>query len=119
MQPQLEPDASPTPARRGGAPATGLPPDLTAYVLSPKDVVAARSRDWDDRLSWLLQRQRYGHVAALVRFLAVYVAAVLQIELPCRLRGGTCLARRGLSLYKGFHASSRLARLIFANPPKK
>ena len=67
MQPQLEHDASPTPARRGGAPATGLPPDLTAYVLSPKDVVAARSRDWDDRVSWLLQRRRYQDALQLAR----------------------------------------------------
>ena len=67
MQPQLEHDASPTPARRGGAPANGLPPDLTAYVLSPKDVVAARSRDWDDRVSWLLQRRRYQDALQLAR----------------------------------------------------
>ena len=29
---------------------------MTAYVLAPRDLVVAKSRDWDDRVSWLLQR---------------------------------------------------------------
>ena len=93
MQPQLEHDASPTPARRGGAPANGLPPDLTAYVLSPKDVVAARSRDWDDRVSWLLQRRRYQDALQLARrqqalTLTLTLTRTLTLTLtPCSSRG--------------------------------
>ena len=36
-------------------------------MLSPKDIVAARSRDWDDRVSWLLQRRRYQDALQLAR----------------------------------------------------
>ena len=65
IQPQEDDDIPQ--ARRGGAPPTGLPPDLTAYIMSPKDIVAARSRDWDDRLSWLLQRHQFRDALALAR----------------------------------------------------
>ena len=42
IQPQLEHDPSHTPARRGGAPATGLPPDLTAYAPQQGQSALAR-----------------------------------------------------------------------------
>ena len=47
--------------------ALALPPELTAYIVSPTDIVIARSRDWDDRLSWLLQRAQYEEAVALAR----------------------------------------------------
>ena len=40
-------------------------PELTAYIVSPRDVIVARSRDWDDRVGWLLERQRLSEALAL------------------------------------------------------
>ncbi|KAJ1977683.1 Vacuolar protein sorting-associated protein 41 [Dimargaris xerosporica] len=33
--------------------------DRWFYVLSPKDVICARPRDWKDRVEWMVQRARY------------------------------------------------------------
>ena len=33
-----------------------LLPETTAYIVSPRDIIVARSRDWDDRVGWLLER---------------------------------------------------------------
>ena len=46
------------PAADMSPPTDRSQPELTAYVLSPHDVVVARSRDWDDRIGWLLARGR-------------------------------------------------------------
>ena len=54
-------------AAGGDDEALALPPELTAYIVSPTDIVIARSRDWDDRLSWLLQRAQYEEAVALAR----------------------------------------------------
>ena len=67
IQQEAEADGSAAGRLGGAPPATGVPPDLTAYVMSPKDIVAARSRDWDDRLSWLLQRNLFQEALALAR----------------------------------------------------
>ena len=32
------------------------------YVISPKDVVVARARDVDDKISWALDREDYEEV---------------------------------------------------------
>lgn len=37
------------------------------YVMGPKDLIAARSRDEDDHIEWLLEHQRFGDALAAVR----------------------------------------------------
>jgi len=36
--------------------AERLLPETAAYIVSPRDIVIARTRDWDDRVGWLLAR---------------------------------------------------------------
>lgn len=47
------------------ADAAAMLPELTAYVVSPRDVIVARSRDWDDRVGWLLERKRTAEALSL------------------------------------------------------
>ena len=35
-----------------------LLPETTVYIVSPRDIVVGSSRDWDDRVGWLLARGR-------------------------------------------------------------
>ncbi|KAG0184699.1 Vacuolar protein sorting-associated protein 41, partial [Apophysomyces sp. BC1034] len=37
------------------------------YVMGPKDVIAARSRDQDDHIEWLLDHERYGEALQAAR----------------------------------------------------
>jgi hypothetical protein len=44
------------PSRFGIDGDESLLPETTAYIVSPRDIIVARSRDWDDRVGWLLER---------------------------------------------------------------
>lgn len=37
------------------------------YIGSPKDLVVAKERDWDDRIEWLMKRERYEEALKHVR----------------------------------------------------
>ena len=37
-----------------------LPSQSLFYIVSPRDIVVAKSRDMDDHISWLLERRRFG-----------------------------------------------------------
>ena len=42
-----------------------IPPEYLAvdnlcYIMSPRDILLTRPRDMDDRITWLLERERYG-----------------------------------------------------------
>ncbi|KAJ1927354.1 Vacuolar protein sorting-associated protein 41 [Tieghemiomyces parasiticus] len=58
-----------------GPPARSHPPadgpatrdDRWVYILSPKDVLCARPRDWKDRVDWLMERDRYAEVLAVLQ----------------------------------------------------
>ncbi len=51
----------------GGARSDSTHSDSLFYILSPKDIVVARSRDTDDHISWLLARARYAQALALAQ----------------------------------------------------
>ncbi|KAJ1976237.1 Vacuolar protein sorting-associated protein 41 [Dimargaris verticillata] len=41
--------------------------DRWFYVLSPRDVICARPRDWKDRAEWMVQRARYKEALAILQ----------------------------------------------------
>ena len=46
----------------GGAGGGGVNDGGVYFIVSPKDLVVARPRDFDDHISWLLDRRLFGQV---------------------------------------------------------
>ena len=99
----------------GGAPTTPfgldadgrLLPETTAYIVSPRDIVVARSRNWDDRVGWLLAR---GKVEAALGMATAHAAElkahrvmdIAEVHIGSLLRAGehtqaaqTCVVHLG------------------------
>ncbi|KAJ1656188.1 Vacuolar protein sorting-associated protein 41 [Dispira simplex] len=55
--------------RVGALPILGTegPDDRWFYIMSPKDIVCAKPRDWRDRVEWMLERQRYGEALEILQ----------------------------------------------------
>ncbi|KAJ1962828.1 Vacuolar protein sorting-associated protein 41 [Dispira parvispora] len=55
--------------RVGALPILGTegPDDRWFYIMSPKDIICAKPRDWRDRMEWMLERQRYGEALEILQ----------------------------------------------------